>query len=55
MNRIIQNPVRNSGVYKLCHRKLYLIGTWLLHTRNSTLSRLFYKEKFFFREILEFG
>lgn len=55
MNRTIQNPCLNSGVYQLCHAKLHLIGTWLLHTRKFILARLFYKEKFFFREILEFG
>lgn len=55
MNRNLQKCRPSKSVYDLCKANLHLIGTWLLHSRKSTLARLFYDEKFFFREILEFG
>lgn len=44
-----------TSKYSLRNSEGQPIGTWLLQSVSSILLRMFYDEKFFYREILRFG
>jgi hypothetical protein len=55
MKRKIGIPYNLISVDSLRNSEGQPIGTWLLQSISSILLRIFYDEKFFYREILRFG
>lgn len=55
MKRKIGISYNLTSMYSLRNSEGQPIGTWLLQSVSSILLRIFYDEKFFYREILRFG
>lgn len=55
MKRKIAVPYNLNSVHSLRNSEGQPLGTWLLQSVSPILLRIFYDEKFFYREILHFG
>jgi len=55
MQRKLQNPYAIISVLSMRNSEGQPIGTWLLQSITPVLFRVFYDEKFFYRDILKFG
>ena len=55
MKRKIENPHALNRVQSMRNSEGQPIGTWLLQSITPVLFRVFYDEKFFYRDLLKFG
>ncbi|MGH7491122.1 MAG: hypothetical protein ACREOO_01875 [bacterium] len=55
MKRKIENPHAITSVHSMRNSEGQPIGTWLLQSITPVLFRVFYDEKFFYRDLLKFG
>jgi hypothetical protein len=55
MKHKLQNPYETTSVQSLLNSEGQPMGTWLLQSVNSIYFRIFYDEKFFYRDLLRFG
>jgi hypothetical protein len=55
MKRKIENPYAITSVQSMRNSEGQPIGTWLLQSITPVLFRVFYDEKFFYRDLLKFG
>lgn len=55
MKRKIENPYAITSVQRMRNSEGQPIGTWLLQSITPVLFRVFYDEKFFYRDLLKFG
>jgi hypothetical protein len=55
MKRKVENPYAITSVLSMRNSQGQPIGTWLLQSITPVLFRVFYDEKFFYRDLLKFG
>lgn len=55
MKHKLQNPYAITSVQSLLNSEGQPLGKWLLQSVTSILYRIFYDEKFFYRDLLRFG
>ena len=55
MKRKIGNPYTIVSVQSMRNSEGQPLGAWLLQSITPVLFRVFYDEKFFYRDILKFG
>lgn len=55
MQRKLENPYAITSVLSMRNSQGQPLGTWLLQSITPVLFRVFYDEKFFYRDLLKFG